>query len=852
MDYYLEECLSNQVPGKYLFPFLWMHGEEQSVLREEIEAIYHCGIREFCVESRPYEQFEEEPWWTDMEYVLQEAQKRGMRVWILDDKHFPTGYANRWIEKHPELKKVSLRLEYMDVAGPEKECALLANRLDAEESYVSIVAWKRNVNGEFGKESVNLTAHCQDGLGYWDIPEGIWRVFFVIRTYHSISSKKNYIDLLSRESCMAMIHGVYEPHYAHLKKYFGNVLAGFFFDEPGFHNDELTYCSKLGKSGMLIPWNDVLPKVLAGKMKVDENRIYCCLPMLWQDIGEITPRFRMAYMDSVSLKVKENFSEMIGNWCRMHGILSVGHLIEDMNAHMRLGYGAGHYFRALEGQDMAGMDIVLGQVNPEIRSVRCAAPVIEDCVDPAFFLYTLPKMAASHSHFCQRKKGRAMCEIFGAYGWVEGLPMMKAILDEMLVSGINYFVPHAFSPKYPDQDCPPHFWARGNNKQYLLFEKLVSYMKRCCHLLSDGIHKAPVALLYNAEADWSGGSYMPMEKLTEKLTHNQIDFDIIPEDEIYRAVCREEKITIYKETYQVLLVPYTEFMPERLFGWLMELRKEGAKVYFVDGSPSFCLKENEGYIIKYEELISKLYSLGIEKIVIQETSDIELRVYQYIRKKTELYVFLNEDKKKEWSGKIRVSGKQGVFYYPWENKIKKAIVNEGSLDLHLFPGELKLFISDDRDLNMLKDTESCFKRKNRKLLDLRFDISIWKKDQFELYCQNSKLINLAKTDFLPRYSGKILYETTFQLSGSERYSWMDLGIVGETAELWVNDIYCGACISKPYLFDVKFVLKEGENRIRVEVIANMAYKERDEFSKYFPLPPSGILGPVELWEITNS
>ena len=85
----------------------------------------------------------------------------------------------------------------------------------------------------------------------------------------------------------------------------------------------------------------------------------------------------------------------------MHGILSVGHLIEDMNAHMRLGYGAGHYFRALEGQDMAGMDIVLGQVNPEIRSVRCAAPVIEDCVDPAFFLYTLPKMAASHSHFCR-------------------------------------------------------------------------------------------------------------------------------------------------------------------------------------------------------------------------------------------------------------------------------------------------------------------------------------------------------------------------------------------------------------------------------------------------------------------
>ena len=78
----------------------------------------------------------------------------------------------------------------MDVAGPEKECALLANRLETEESYVSIVAWKRNTKGEFEQEYADLTERCQDGLVYWDIPEGFWRVFFVIRTYHSISSKK--------------------------------------------------------------------------------------------------------------------------------------------------------------------------------------------------------------------------------------------------------------------------------------------------------------------------------------------------------------------------------------------------------------------------------------------------------------------------------------------------------------------------------------------------------------------------------------------------------------------------------------------------------------------------------------
>ena len=160
---------------------------------------------------------------------------------------------------------------------------------------------------------------------------------------------------------------------------------------------------------------------------------------------------------------------------REHGVMSVGHLIEDMNAHMRLGYGAAHYFRGLDGQDMAGMDIVWGQIYPGIHKIPYAAPVIEDMVDPLFFTYTLPKLAASHAHFSKKKEREGKCaKFFGAFGWAEGLPMMKLIADEMLVSGINYFVPHAFSPKYPDPDCPPSFFARGNQPQFPLFGRLIS------------------------------------------------------------------------------------------------------------------------------------------------------------------------------------------------------------------------------------------------------------------------------------------------------------------------------------------------------------------------------------------
>ena len=40
-----------------------------------------------------------------MDIILDEARTRGMKVWILDDSHFPTGYCNGKMED--EASKVS-------------------------------------------------------------------------------------------------------------------------------------------------------------------------------------------------------------------------------------------------------------------------------------------------------------------------------------------------------------------------------------------------------------------------------------------------------------------------------------------------------------------------------------------------------------------------------------------------------------------------------------------------------------------------------------------------------------------------------------------------------------------------
>ena len=149
------------------------------------------------------------------------------------------------------------------------------------------------------------------------------------------------------------------------------------------------------------------------------------------------------------------------------------------------GYGVGHYFRGIAGQTIAGIDIIGGQVVPGMDYYHDAFSTGGS--DGEFYHYALVKMGASSAKLDPQKNGRLMCEAFGAYGWVEGLKMMKWITDHMLSHGVNVIVPHAFNPApFPDWDCPPHFYAHGQNPQYPYFHKWSHYADRLCHLLSGG------------------------------------------------------------------------------------------------------------------------------------------------------------------------------------------------------------------------------------------------------------------------------------------------------------------------------------------------------------------------------
>ena len=83
-------------------PFLWLHGEDEATLRQMMAVIHGASCGAVCLESRTHPDFCGPQWWHDVDIILEEAKARGMRVWILDDKHYPSGMANGALLQAPE------------------------------------------------------------------------------------------------------------------------------------------------------------------------------------------------------------------------------------------------------------------------------------------------------------------------------------------------------------------------------------------------------------------------------------------------------------------------------------------------------------------------------------------------------------------------------------------------------------------------------------------------------------------------------------------------------------------------------------------------------------------------------
>ena len=856
----------------HMLPFFWQHGEDEATLRHYMQVIQEANCHAVCVESRPHPDFCGDGWWHDMDIILDEARKRDMKVWILDDSHFPTGYCNGAVKQAPKelrrgsichrqffhsggrLLKKNLRLLQKKKISTKMLLGDLGNGNYARENrfsddrILSVLAKNRDTG-----ETVDLMRFVRDDVLRWPAPAGNWEIHMVFFT-RNIGVRRSYMNMMDPESCRILIDTVYEPHFAHYGQDFGKTIAGFFSDEPELGNGLIYEYDNILGTEQDLPWSRPLARKLKEKLGAD----YCnMLHLLWTDGTSDTQRafVRSTFMECVSRLVQECFSQQIGNWCREHGVSYIGHVIEDNNQHARTGSSLGHYFRGLSGQDMAGIDVVGGQIQPMGEDSARDVPLFGFKTDGEFCHFALGKLAPSAAAIEPKKHGNAMCEIFGAYGWSEGIRLEKYLLDHFMVRGNNHFVPHAFSPKkYPDKDCPPHFYAGGHNPQYRHFGKLMSYGNRVCSLICDGKPDTQVAILYHAEAEWAG-KCMLMQKPGRVLAEHQIDYHFIPADVFAEPEAFQTRfndgLRINGNCYRVLIVPYAQYIPAAFAKAIPECMAKGCQIVFVDALPDAVAT---GEPLPGEITACKVSSLTqlMQEVMPYLRSPAQIApASTYIRLlhyygQMEIYYLVNEQDQ-PYDGVLRLpaeNGTQWFFYDAWENCdwAANVLVNDSgkcTIPIHLKALDTCILVkgisSDKKQKKDLSDypymtLESCTQ-------------SVCKSIDYPRFTCHKKVNQIVPYDQEnPKFSGFIRYDFSVRNPGWAS-AVLEIQNAGEAVEVFANGTSLGIQVTPPFRYELDHNLLPDENQIRIEVATTL---EREQGNTK-TAAPTGITGDIRIY-----
>ncbi len=834
----LEQLLQGQ-GGNHILPFLWMHGEPHDVIREEVAAIASCGIGEMCIESRPHPDFGGPHWWSDVDVVMDEARQRAMRVWVLDDNKFPTGHANGAYEACPEKAKWYLAERHMDLIGPAQDTmVLVAPFLPKDARLLSILAYPRP---DLDQTDISLdgvidpTESLNEGFVRMDLPAGAYRLFVLFATQTG-GGRPHYMNLIDAESVRVLIDAVYEPHYARYRDDFGKTFAGFFSDEPELGNTPgYDFHETLGKPDMRLPWSSALEERLRAAWGADFARN---LPALWYGAGEQDANIRYHYMDVMTRLVGECLSGQLGAWCAERGVEYIGHIIEDDNAHGRMGCSIGHYFREQAGQHISGIDVVHHQIVPGFTGT------IHRWVgwqhDGEFFHFGLAKLGSSAAHLYPHMQGRALCEIFGNYGWGEGIGMMKWLTDHMLCRGINRFVPHAFSPTFPDRDCPPHFYARGNNPQFGFFQALMRYMNRVSFLLSGARFPADAAVLYHADAEW-GGDAMLFQKPVRALMERQLGCDVVPCDLLGAETASVERgrLLINGNAYAALVIPGCDFLPEEATRRIEELASEGLAVLFVEKRPAGI---SIGRVISLADVATEVAAIASPEISLDAYLP-NLRFFCAEHATGEkVYFFFNEDIAARADCHVQIlqgSCAAMAQYDATANRSETFLLEANRFSLSLAPGESTVLVP----LAVAPQGTRALSAPCEEIpLSTAWRVSAAPQDAPGEFTplltipEGAPLPNLGK----PGFTGVYRYECTFPAHPAAR-AVLYFPQVSDGAEIWINDEPAGMVLGNSDQVDVSRLLREGENTLRVEIATTLVWTIKDPVSVFTQLAPVGLM-----------
>lgn len=782
-------------PGQApLVPLLFVHGENEATIRKVIGEVAEAGNTGFVWESRPHPDYLGPRWWRDLGIAIDEAKRRHLEVWIFDEWMYPSGIAGgKVVAENPDFAPHVIEDRALVVKGPAESRTVTMP--GPAGPIVSVSAFTK------AGAPVDLTAKGRSFV--WNVPAGEWRVVWV--TERTLSPKSgwvmdNMIDVMNPRATEAFLRLTHEATYQHFGPEFGKTIKGFFSDESGFRN-VTSYDSLPGHPGMPMPWSPAFTEFFQ-KLKGYDPRPK--LAALWYDWGAEGRKVRYDLMDAYSRSFAENFFRPQQQWCHRHGVRLIGHLVEDNHADHQLGYGPGHWFRAMEHFDMPGIDIVGYQVTPGLDSgtYRWTLPHGSDW-DQEHFSFALPSMARGSAWM--KNTTEIFAESFGAYGWSEGLRMVKWIGDWLIVNGIDVVSPHAVSLKYHDTDCPPHYNESAGNPQGPYYKVWAEPFRRLQQIVRDSKPVYGAAVLYTGESAWTGAA-QNVAPVVRALETAQVSTVVLPYDADWSG-------------FRTVVLPYAQYVPETVLDRLASL---DAQVLVLEAWPEHAPPklQQRARLIALQEL-----TRYVEPTVRLHPPSGSLVVSRRKAGGGDWILVHNRSLRDTWHGRL---GEKAVRLDAAENRWYQA----DALDIPPYglfvlwtgapssPPAPVIHYHHEQEIRGSWQTADGPRAAG--------DWRLW--------------------PGRAAFSGTLRYSRSVHIDDTEGLA-LNLGEVAEIAELHINGKPAGARIAPPYQWDISGLAHPGDNLVEIDVTNTAQARWRDEFSHGDAV--SGLLGPVWLMRATR-
>jgi hypothetical protein len=780
---------------------------------------------------------------SQIRFTVEEAGKRGMRLWIQDESDYPSGFAGGKISKlYPQLGMQGMVADIrvhvapgqtLTMPSPPETLAIFATKTSPDQGLQGVVPIPVPANGQL-KWIVPAQGSTPNE------PRLSWEVVLVRHIYIS-SPTRNFnredgtrakdglyslIDYLDPEATRAFLKITHETYRQAAGDQFGKIVLGFFGDEPDY-----------SISGL--PWS---PKLLEEFQERKGYDLKPYIPMFFQGkLSDEAQRAKADFYDVWSAIFRSSFFGEQAEWCKKYNVEYLVHLNheETMPALER---SEGDYFRDNRFVQVPGIDN-LSQLVPDGVHRPDGTWNINN---------NFPKLASSAAHLFGHPQ--VWAEEGGGVG-ISG----KFEMDFQVVRGVNALQIRAPILRGPGMDPsvattqPPPVPPQA--------PMLAWYANRAGYLMAIGRPVAQVGVYHPGNSIWLNDQDADRSttKLGWQLLEHQVDWDYFDEQSLdsVAAIGDGGFKNLSGQVYRAIVVPSSMVITRTGLERFRAFTKAGGKVIFVGKTPSFVvdktlLNMKDKPDLSFATLIEESGDITPRVLAALPKPDVKLDAafsrLTYTHKNwqdAEFYFFFNESNKAETrTATIAGPGKAQTWdLASGEIHPLSGATAEGDsvrVPLTLGPYEAKVIVIGPLP-GGAADPEPSF-ASGATLAELNGDWTI------EL---NGKQINTPLKSWedlgTPNFAGPATYRTRFSTAAarSGQHLYLEMGEVHDYARVKVNGRELAAHAWQPYGWDITSASKTGANDLEIEVRATPA-------GRGFPgrgTPPpavSGMLGPVRI------